>query len=205
LPVGIASNPEVVSAAFSDDVVEGGNNSEVLELSDGAVVVLRLESHEPAAQLPLDTVRDQIAQELKLRTAREEAMRTGETLLERLRTGELPEQVATSENARWSESTTLSRQSSEGDPGLRSLVFRMPKPEREARTYAGRSLPDGGFTIVALESVTPGTADGEEDRSEDLRRSMTTDHGSAAVEEYSRALRDKAEVAINQENLQGSL
>jgi peptidyl-prolyl cis-trans isomerase D len=205
LPVGIASNPEVVSAAFSDDVVEGGNNSEVLELGDGAVVVLRLESHEPAAQLPLDTVRDQITQELKLRTARENAMQTGETLLERLRTGEPPEQVATSENAQWSENATLSRQSSDGDPGLRSLVFRMPKPEQEARTYAGRSLPDGGFTIVALESVTSGKADGEGDRSEDLRRSMTADHGSATVEEYSRALRDKAEVAINQENLQGSL
>ncbi|HSS63000.1 MAG TPA: peptidyl-prolyl cis-trans isomerase, partial [Gammaproteobacteria bacterium] len=204
-PAGIASNPEVVSAAFSEDVLEGGNNSEVLELGNGVVVALRVKTHEPAAPLPLDTVRDQIAQELKQRTAREKATETGRSLLEKLRNGESPEQVAASENVQWSETSSFSRQSDEADPGLRALVFRMPKPEQQARTYAGRSLPSGGFQIVALESVRPGPFEGQQEAAEDLRRSMAAAHGSTALEEYSRALREEAEVIINHENLQGRL
>ncbi len=204
-PAGIASNPEVVSAAFSDDVLEGGNNSEVLELGNGVVVALRVRNHEPSAPLPLEAVRDQIGQDLKLRSAREKTMETGRSLLEKLRNGEPPAQVAASENIQWSETTSLTRQSGEADPGLRALVFRMPKPEQQAQSYAGRLLPDGGFEIVALESVTPGSVAGEGDTQEDLHSSMTAAHGSAAVEEFSRALRDEAEVAINQENLQGRL
>ncbi len=202
---GIASNREVVLAAFSEDVREGGNNSEILELDNGVVVSLRVNRHEPAAPLPLDAVRDQIVGELKLRSAREKAREIGRALLEKLRNGESPEQAAASAETQWSETASLSRQSGQADPGLRALVFRMPKPQQQARTYAGRALPDGGFQIVALESVTSGSVDGEGDAPEDLRRSMAAAFGSAALDQYSRALRDKADVAINEENLQGRL
>jgi peptidyl-prolyl cis-trans isomerase D len=204
-PEGIASNPKVVSAAFSEDVLNGGNNSELLELGDGAVVVLRVTSHEPAAPLPLDEVRDQIARDLKQNIARERAAETGRSLLEKLNGGDDPAEVAASENVQWSEIMHLSRLSGEADPRLRSLLFRMPKPEQQSRTYAERLLSDGSFEIVALESVAPGPVEGQEDAPEDLRRSLISEHGSAALEEYSRALRDKAEVVINQENLQGQL
>ncbi len=204
-PAGIGSNPRVVSAAFSDDVLRVGNNSEVIELGNGVVVALRVKNHEPSAPRPLDEVRDQIAQELKREAAREKAMDTGRSLLERLRNGESPERVAASADVQWSEPVTLSRQSGETDPGLRALVFRMPRPEQQARSYAGRPLPDGGFEIVALQSVTPGPAEGEGDAAEELRRSLAAAYGSATLEEYARALRDKAEIAVNQENLQGRL
>lgn len=202
---GIASNREVISAAFSEDVLEGGNNSEILELDNGVVVSLRVNRHETAAPLPLDAVRDQIVEELKLRSAREKARELGQALLEKLTKGEPPEQAAASAETKWSETASLSRQSGEADPGLRALVFRMPKPEQQTRTYAGRALPDGGFQIVALESVTSGSVDGEGDSPEDLRASMAAAFGSATLDQYSRALRDKAEVAINEENLQGRL
>ncbi len=202
---GIASSREVALAAFSEDVREGGNNSEILELDNGVVVSLRVNRHEPAAPLPLDAVRDQIVGELKLRSAREKAREIGRALLEKLRNGESPEQAAASAETQWSETASLSRQSGQADPGLRALVFRMPKPQQQARTYAGRALPDGGFQIVALESVTSGSVDGEGDAPEDLRRSMAAAFGSAALDQYSRALRDKADVAINEENLQGRL
>ncbi len=200
---GIASNAEVVSAAFSEDVLEVGNNSEILELGDGVVVALRVNRHEPAAPLPLEQVRDQIVEELKLQSAREKAREIGQAMLEKLNNGQPPDEVAASQETPWSDTQSLSRRSGEADPGLRALVFRMPKPESQERTFAGRSLPDGGFQIVALESVVPGAVEGEGVAPEDPRRSMAAELGSAALDQYARALRDKAEVAINEENLQG--
>lgn len=204
-PAGIASNPNVVSAAFSEDVLNGDNNSELLELASGVVVVLRVTSHEPSAPLPLDEVRDRIVQDLKQSAAREKAVETGRSLLEKLNDGEDPEQVAESGNVQWSEIKSLSRLTGEAESRLRAIVFRMPKPGQQSRTYAGRQLGEGGFQIVALESVTPGPIDGQEEAAGDLRRSLTADHGSAALEEYARALRENAEVVINQGNLQGQL
>jgi peptidyl-prolyl cis-trans isomerase D len=204
-PVGIASNPKVVSAAFGEDVLGGDNNSELLELDNGVVVVLRVTSHEPSAPLPLDEVRDRITQDLKLSAAREKAGEVGRSLLEKLNNGEDPMAVAESGNVQWSEIESLSRITGEADQRLRSIVFRMPKPGDQSPSYAGHLLSEGGFQIVALESVTPGPVEGQEDAPEDLRRSLAAEQGSAALQEYSQALRDNAEVVINQENLQGRL
>ena len=45
---GIGQYPKVVAAAFSDDVLEGGNNSEPVEIEPNDVVVVRVEERENA-------------------------------------------------------------------------------------------------------------------------------------------------------------
>ena len=47
-------------AAFSDDVLVAGHNSEVFELSGDRFVVLRVRKHDLPQLLPVDTFRDQI-------------------------------------------------------------------------------------------------------------------------------------------------
>ena len=47
-------------AAFSDDVLVAGHNSEVFELSGGRFVVLRVRKHDLPQLLPVDTFREQI-------------------------------------------------------------------------------------------------------------------------------------------------
>lgn len=63
----------VVQAAFDEEAIASGSNSRVIELSDDAVVVLRVTAHNPPAQLPLETVSDQIRDELE-RAAAERAV-----------------------------------------------------------------------------------------------------------------------------------
>lgn len=201
---GIASHREVVQAAFSEDVLERENNSELLELDDGAVAVIRVKHHEPASIRPLDEVRERIVKELKQRAAREQAAGTGRALLDRLTAGESPEEVAGSADVEWSEPKTIGRQSGEVEPWLRNMVFTMQKPGDRPRTYDGRSRPDGGFQIVALESVVTGSAS-EESASAELRETLENAYGSAALDEFTRALRQTAEVVINREQLQDGL
>lgn len=201
---GLAANRDVVEAAFSDDVLTARNNSSVIDLGDGRVVALRIHDHEPSAQRPLSDVRHQIVAELRQSAAREAAGKTGEELLRRLRAGESPDSVvADTEALRWSEPVTAQRREG-ADPRTRSMVFRMPRPATGQPVYRGQSLPNGDFQIVALESVTDGSAVEDEDQ-QSIRQSLVATKGAAQTDEFIQALRNDATISINQENLDGGL
>lgn len=61
---GIAANPNVIAAAFSDDVLQDGNNSNPIELKDGSIVVLRVKQHVPSRVPPLKEVSAHIKQRM---------------------------------------------------------------------------------------------------------------------------------------------
>ena len=201
---GLGANRDVVDATFTDDVLNARNNSAVIDLGDGRVVVLRIRDHEPSAQRPLSEVRDQIVAELQQSAAREATRKTGEALLARLQEGEAPESVvADAEELSWSEPLTAQRREG-ADPRTRSMVFRMPRPGKGGPVFRGHSLPNGDFQIVALKSVIDGsTIEGEDLQS--LRESLVAAKGAALTDEYIQALRSEAEISINQENLDGAL
>ena len=67
---GIAANPKVNAAAFSDDVLVKGYNSEPIELGENHVVVLRIKERKPATQKSLDSVKDEIKKKLVFTQAR---------------------------------------------------------------------------------------------------------------------------------------
>src|SRR5690606_20011196 len=63
----------VVQVAFSPEVLETGENSELVQLSEDHVMVLRVTEHYPSAEQPLDDVRDQIRGELAQAAAEQRA------------------------------------------------------------------------------------------------------------------------------------
>ncbi len=58
--VGIAKNPKVIEAAFSEDVLYDNINSAVIELADGKAVVVRVKDHEEEAVKPFESVKSQV-------------------------------------------------------------------------------------------------------------------------------------------------
>lgn len=66
---GVFSNPTVLAAAFSPDVLVNGNNSNPLSLKDGSVVVIHRAVHMPSAEKPLASVQSDIVAALTAQTA----------------------------------------------------------------------------------------------------------------------------------------
>ena len=58
---GIAANPGVAKAAFSDGVLVQNNNSDPIELGPNHIAIVRIAEHKPATPKPLDEVRDTLA------------------------------------------------------------------------------------------------------------------------------------------------
>ena len=84
----IFSNQELIAAAFSDEVLIDGNNSDVVELGTGQAVVLRIQEFNEAAVPTLEEVQPEIAVIIRTEMEREEVQKVGKNLLDAAERGE---------------------------------------------------------------------------------------------------------------------
>ena len=197
----IASQPAVVAAAFSSDVLGEGNNSEPIEFEPGHVVVVRAFDHEPRRSLELDEAREEVVEALRAEAVREAVTSRGRELLAGLRGGRRPDEVAAEAGVEWSRFEDVGRFDGEVSEQLIDVVFRMPRPGGDAR-FDGLIDDTGDFVIVWLSRVDDGdvSALSDEER-EGLRQALEADSGRTAYEAFVRVRRESADVEINEQNL----
>jgi len=152
---GIAAFPAVVAAAFSDDVLENGYTSDVLELADGHMIVIKLREHSPAALLPLSAVRDQIEDRLKADKAQAVLEARSKLLAARIRAGETIEQVARSENLDWQTSLESQRFSEGVNTDVRETAFALPASS-ELPAVDSVMTSQGDRAVLSVTAIIPG-------------------------------------------------
>lgn len=153
---GIASNPDVRSTAFSDEVLMEGLNSQVLELNGDRVVVLRVDEHQESAIRPFEEVRQQITDQLRQEGARAMAEEAGQEILDTLAEDVEIQAIAEQRELSWNHPEPIKR----NDPGLDAKVarhaFQMPRPDEASPSYAGLTMSNGDYAIIALFKVIDG-------------------------------------------------
>ncbi|MFT5173940.1 MAG: peptidyl-prolyl cis-trans isomerase D [Gammaproteobacteria bacterium] len=214
---GVTANPRLRAAAFSDDVLEAGNNSELIEIAGERRVLFRLAERKPQRQNTLEEVRDQVVSALKFGQGSKQAIAVGERVLADLRKGltlaEIAEETATDFvesgaqkiSLQWSADKTISRDESAGVPStIAKLAFGLRQPSADNITYAGEALPTGGFTIVALVDVSQMAATHETKAKEQRERAVRELQAGRAEQTYTavqKSVRSRANVTIKQQNL----
>jgi peptidyl-prolyl cis-trans isomerase D len=162
---GVSANRQVIQAAFSDEVLEDGSNSSVIELDPNTVIVVRVKEHNKPEQLPLEQVADSIrAQLIKVR-ASEAVKAKAEEQLAALRDGQTPVAQADAQQA-WNVIEAATRSQEGVEPAVLQALFRMPKPETTDKpTFAGVSLNNGDYVLIRLNGVSqPEQALSDEDK-----------------------------------------
>ena len=76
----IFSNPQVLKEAFAQEVLVDKLNSQIIDLENKSIVV-RLLEHQPASQLSIDDVREQVTDTVKQQQAKEEALEAAEKII----------------------------------------------------------------------------------------------------------------------------
>jgi peptidyl-prolyl cis-trans isomerase D len=199
---GIFAKPRVVDAAFSDDVLTQGYNSEPVEISEDHVVVLRLLQHKEASQLPLEKVQDQVKVSLIEEAAREKVQKVGADAVKQLQTGKADSSIAGKFAVAWKDQASIGRDSKTVDANIIKEVFRMKKPAKGAASYDGVVLPNGDYAIIALSKVTDGDpATVKKENRENIKRRLIK-AASANARSYLMAdLKSKAKIQVQQEDL----
>lgn len=193
---GIAADPLVANAAFAEDVLTQGHNSEPLELPDGRIVVVRVVEHIPAAQRALEEVHDDIADRLRLQTARQRSEALGKTLIQALRDGGDPNALAEAQGLHWQAHAALGRV---GAAGLSAQVvgtaFALAKPQGETPTYGGTALDNGDYSVIQLRAVHDSEAP-DETRLAAQRKALADLYGQEEVQAVATALRNRAAIVV---------
>jgi peptidyl-prolyl cis-trans isomerase D len=162
---GLTANRQVIQAAFSDEVLEDGSNSSVIELDPNTVVVVRVKQHDKPEQLPLEQVAESIRAQLTKVRASEAVKAKAEEQLAALRTGQTPIAQADAEQG-WVVVEAATRSQEGVEPVVLQTLFRMSKPETADKpTFAGVNLNNGDFVIIRLNGVSqPEQALSDEDK-----------------------------------------
>ena len=197
----IASQPAVVAAAFSSDVLGEGNNSEPIEFEPGHIVVVRAFDHEPRRSLELDEAREEVIDALRAQAVRTAVTARGRELLASLRGGRSPGEVAAEAGVEWNRFEDVGRFDGEVSEQLLDVVFRMLRPGGDSR-FDGLIDDAGDFVIVSLSRVDDGDVSALSDEERvDLRRALEADFGRTAYDAFIRVRRESADVEINEQNL----
>lgn len=194
---GIASNPKVLAAAFTEEAIKQGLNSDVIEIGDNHVAVIRVKEHVKQKQKPLEEVRAQIEQELIQQGTRQRATALGKEIQASLQGGGTAEDVLSKYRITWQNVGLVTREYRQADPGIVQEAFRLNRPEQDKAVYGGAVLGNGDYAVIRLTSVKE--PDMESFAAEDkmaMKRTLQNILGNAEYAEFSGNLKKQASIVV---------
>ena len=190
------SNPNALTRAFSPELVDDRMNSEVIELDDETVMVMRVKEHEPQRTRPLEDVSESIATQLQGQKAQQAAMDWAEKLVQQYQAGEDVEPMLADYDLSWQDAANVNRGPGELPRALVETLFTLS--EQEGSQIEATKLAAGDVGVVELVGVKqPEAPDAE--LASSLRQRLGSAYGQALYQSYVEALREEAEVEILQQ------
>lgn len=187
----------IVDAAFDEENINSGTNSDLIELGDDHVLVLRVTEHNEPAPLPLEEVEGEIRDELTRERASELAQQALDAYLEAVEGGADREEAAAEHGGRWNAPGWVRRNNSELPGEVVSVAFSLPEPS--SGTARERAMLSGGDeAVVFVDAVEPG--DPEElppEERERLREQLIEQRAQAEFNAYTTTVRENASVTIS--------
>ncbi len=193
LKQGIESNPKVLQAAFSDEVLNQSNNSQPIEIEKGALMVLRVKERFPSKVLPLDKVRDTIVAILKHKEAVLKNNQLGKEMLQTLQAGGDKKVV-------WHLQKNASRQQLGINKEITDLAFRLPDPDaKKQKSIDGQALANGDFAIVQLLHILHQNKDLKlsDEQRKTYNNTIRSGYGQMEFDLLVKSLMDNAKISIN--------
>jgi peptidyl-prolyl cis-trans isomerase D len=151
---GLFSDQRLRDTAFSEDVLERGNNSEVLELSGKRFVVVRVHERRPPQVAPFADVETDIRRRVRAEIEAESLITLQTQVEQSLRDGGTIESVANELNLEWRVELASTRLSSQLPRSVLEAAFSMPAGRPDVLEMV--AIPDQGYALVQLARVSAG-------------------------------------------------
>ncbi|MGJ8524740.1 Peptidyl-prolyl cis-trans isomerase D [Halomonadaceae bacterium LMG 33818] len=136
----------VMSAAFSDQVLNQGYNSDVIDLGNNRQIVLRVDSHRPEQQLTFDQIKDQVKQTVLANKTRQALAALAGTDIANLQKGQnIPLQ--------WHQVSNVQRDTHSVDSAIVEGAFGIARPQTGQSGYGRVTLSNGNEAVIELQSV----------------------------------------------------
>lgn len=194
---GLFTRPLLLEAAFSEEVLEGGLNSEVIELDSGHFVVLRVIRHNEPEVEALEAVTDRIAGIMRVEIAREAVKHAAEQAVLSLRAGQRVEEYANSRGYAWQVELGARRRNANVPPEVLHRAFQLPDPGEGSTLVDYVISGHGDALVVELDRVVVGEYGALPQREQAvLEQQLTSEYAGMLDSEYRAGLRSSADVQV---------
>lgn len=192
---GIFADKRVIEAAFSKEVLEDGQNSELVELGKEHVVVLRAKERRPARQLELAEVSERIRDLLRESMVRDQVRERGEAALQALRAGKPIDLLATEGGHAWQVALGHRRGSPDLLPEISNAVYSAGRPRDGESINGSVALPAGDVVVYEAANFRDGSVEQmNPEQKKSLQTALVEARGREIAQHYRRSLRDGAEI-----------
>ena len=197
---GIAADPKVVRAAFTDSMIQDGTASDPIELGPERMVLIRVVDHQPERAQPLTAVQPMVEAAIRADRQRKAAEAAADALVKAAKAGGLPAAAATAQLA-MGEANDIQRGSFIPSREAVDAFFNLARPADNlipvSKTRAG-----GQFIVFAVRAVRDGDIGQVTPEERDqLRQQLSRADGVQAQEAFVRAARAKYQIKVAEDRL----
>jgi peptidyl-prolyl cis-trans isomerase D len=133
-------NKKMINAAFSDPVLNRGENSEPIDLGDDKLVVLRLNNLEKSRNLNFDEVKTQVEGIVKTQESKKLADKLTDEIITLISDNQKTDEILKKNNLKWTSVGWTKRDNQKVDPSAIDLAFKAPKPNSKPGISLSKSL-----------------------------------------------------------------
>ncbi len=154
---GTLANPKVSSAIYSKQVLTDNKNSDVIELKETHVIVVRVKEHQPAVQKTFEEVKADVAKQVAIEQQVSAMKADVNAAFKELSMGKKGRELAAIyKNSEWVPGKFVSRRdaSKSGIPiAIIQQSFLLPRPPRDKPGIGIVNLPSGDQAIAVVSAV----------------------------------------------------
>lgn len=198
----LGSDTAIIDAVFDETVLSGEQMSEIIEIDANRSAVFAVTNHYPATRQPLDDVREQVAASLQAQQAEDLMAAKADEMIAALAAGTAFADAAEAVGATAAEPALMSRSTQDADQSVSVAVFTAVKPMQDAPTTGSTRNDAGGYSVYSVDAVIPGRPEALPVEQRDAgKRQLTDQSGMGDFVAFVQALREDAEVIINEDVL----
>lgn len=153
---GIAANPAVLRAAFSDSLVQDGTVSDPIEIGPKHAVFIRVLQHTPEQAQPIAQVRDAVIAAIRADRAAKAAEKAADAVLARIAKGETLQAIAAADKLQTGELPGIPRGAPMPSPEINAAIFATQKPAAGKASAGKARMEDGNYVVFVVNKVTEG-------------------------------------------------
>ncbi len=187
------NNPKFVQAVFSPESLQSKRNTEALEVAPNTLMAARVIDYKPATTRPFDDVKADIRRQLERNAAGELAQKAGK---EKLALAEQGKDAGLS----FGKPVTLARNQPQPGFSPAALIKIFQASPAKLPAYVGAPAEGGAFAVYKVTQVIAAPAQDPE-RLKAFNARVGDQVGHELFNAYLASLKGKAEIKINQTNL----
>ena len=189
---GIFANAKLLNVAFSETVLEEGNNSDLIELGNDHVAVIRLVERIPADIKPLDEVKSMIETRLKQDSITEKAQEKASELVKQLTDGKSLNDLSQEHSLIIVNTGAVDRQDISVPREISNKAFTMPREMK----YSTTNMMNGDIAVIVIKSIEDGDS-GDQALFDSIKTALLQNTGNMETSLSILQIRSDSKIVIN--------